>query len=231
MAIAPKRLFIPNKATGKQGQPEYGTDMRAIENFNPINQIIPGTGITVSPTDGTGPSVTINSSGGGGTGIGFMTITMAPDINDTPLFLGPSDPSSIGDTYVQLFSNSSGGLQFYTFASSWIVAPSAGDSIDLLPIFQAPIFTGGGIGLEWTLNAVGWDLANSGQVTSNLVTITSGATIQPPTSDYGSPSLTSDLTFVNGTGNSGNGFVTAGGETAYIASVSGRIDVQNGTTF
>lgn len=68
--MIPKRLFIPRKESDTAGdhKTDYSTDMRAIENFNPINQLVAGSGVTLSPTNGEGPQVTVSASGGTGSG-------------------------------------------------------------------------------------------------------------------------------------------------------------------
>jgi hypothetical protein len=73
-----RNLFIPRKATtGKVGQPDYGTDMRAIEkwaNSIPITELVAGSNITLTPSNGQGSTVEIAASGGGGGG-GYASIT------------------------------------------------------------------------------------------------------------------------------------------------------------
>lgn len=77
-------LLIPRKTQKPVQQPDYGTDMRAIEQWamqvakqNPIIELVAGTGITLNPTDGLGPTVEISASGTGGyaslTGVGETT--------------------------------------------------------------------------------------------------------------------------------------------------------------
>lgn len=60
-------LFIPRKTQNPVQQPDYGTDMRAIETWakNVIVQLTAGSGITLTPSGGVGPVVEIAASGGG----------------------------------------------------------------------------------------------------------------------------------------------------------------------
>lgn len=73
MALLPNflRLLIPHKADGHGRTPvtyeTYGTDMRAIERWaqNVVMQLEAGTGITLTPTSGRGPTVKISASSSG----------------------------------------------------------------------------------------------------------------------------------------------------------------------
>src|SRR5271154_1318782 len=103
MALPPKKLLIPRKGIKTPNLPvstsDHDTNMRAIEEYinnlapGGVIQLIAGTNITLSPTDGQGV-VTINAtSGGGGGSLGFIDVTagmdqdLYPFVSDIGIFL------------------------------------------------------------------------------------------------------------------------------------------------
>lgn len=231
MATTKKRLFIPRK-TAADAHNGYGTDMRAIENFNPINKLIAGSGVTLLPADGTGPEVEISASGGGG-GTGKwglfqfqagMDQTINPSIaGGGSIWMGEIDqPTAAPQDVVKLVppgNISSSSVFTFTFSMQWIVFPIAGASMVILPGFEAPNYTFGltEIKVACVLNAWSFD---SNQV-MYAVTGSSPTIVAPPSTfvqthlaDYTvDDTVGADLTFTDvggGTGGQG-GFVTAGG--------------------
>jgi hypothetical protein len=96
-----KQLLIPGKTQRPVSQPAYENDMRAIETWaqHVIVQLVAGSGITLSPTSGQGPVVTISSSGGGG---GITDITSNSGLIDVVNPTGPvTDLSVHGFPFLQ----------------------------------------------------------------------------------------------------------------------------------
>lgn len=248
MAQAPnhKKLVVTNKskAPPKAAPVDYPTDMRTIEqwaNSLPVGveQIIAGTDITISPTDGEG-IVTINSTGGGGgSNAGLFELLLQPDsgVTTPTMWLSGQVYQTVGETFVALQSNSTGSSQEYTFAGVWIAFVTSGQSAAILPEWTAPAFTGPDLVLIISgMEALDYlTFTNYAQAApSNGISIPSGGTGQFATTDFpGGLNVTAgtDLSFVNGTGNSGNGIVSAGTQPFYLVSIAGSIVVSTGTTF
>lgn len=247
MTLPPKRLFIPNK-NAPDAHHQYGQDMRAIEIFNPINKLVAGSGITLTPADGSGPQVEIASSGGGGgtsPGIGFLGA--GSDTNDYPfttIHLGMNDDNSAigqqGSEYC-LFDNTTLSAQKYSFAKSWFTYVAPGDTVNFLPIVRAPNFTGSNLIITLvmscqSIDATEMDVENT---FATSITLASGATTRPPAADYANVTSTgTDISFIQGTGtSSGSGQISTGGGSPgtlaglYLASVQLEIAVPAGNTF
>jgi hypothetical protein len=247
--IAPnqKKLLIPRKGTKLPSAPvsqsDHDANMRAIEiwaNAQPaggVSQLIAGTNITLDPADGLG-AVTINSSGGGGGGTpSTVTITTSTDFNDYPSTFfpfGPTDPSHLGVSNWSVWSNAGGSAVHYTFGIGWMTLVNGGDSINFLPIFEVPAFTGGSgeIGFQFYYWACDSSFVNFASYEGNL-NLTTGQSLQTTTADLTpiDPVGGGDLSLVSGSGTSGNGLVSTGGGILYWCGVSGIIAVPAGTTF
>lgn len=245
MAVAPnhKKLIIPKKQMPK-AHAGYSDDMRTIEQWandqvNGVSQLIAGTNITLDPTSGEGV-VTINASGGGGGGApGFLELIAGPDIstiNAEALMLGPSNqqgPGVVAESVWPLFSNASGSDQTYQFVPSWFVIASGGTSIVFLPQVTAPAFTGGtgDISIQFIIECASTDWSNFAEYSTGATLLASGATLQPPITDYSIVNTASDIVLTAGPGFSGNGLVTQGSGLPYLASTSLYVTVPTGTTF
>lgn len=251
--IAPnqKKLLIPRKGAKVPNAPvsqsDHDANMRAIEIWanaqapGGVTQIIAGTNITLDPTDGLG-AVTINSAGGGGGGgVGILELELLPDVTvvTPPMWLGGTGGSSsglpIGAVQIPLSSNSSGATQTYTFGLSWIAFVS-GQSVAILPTWFAPTFTGSDLAIVFSMEALDYlAFTNYAQANpSDAISIASGASGQAATTDFpGGLNVTAgtDLSFVNGTGGSGNGIVSGGAVFVYLASITGYVSVADGVTF
>ncbi len=145
-----RTLLIPGKnATGAS----YKRDMQTLEAWarQPIQQLIAGSGITLSPSSGlatdskgNGPNpITISSSGGGSslTYCVFELVTAGDPTfwaNGFQLPTSPQDYSGLffggtnGTNTSQLFANSSGSSIFYTVGSSMVLKASGVNLAQLL---------------------------------------------------------------------------------------------------
>jgi hypothetical protein len=86
-----KQLIVPHKTMRRVDQPNYGQDMRQIEQWaeKVVMQLKAGSGITLSPSNGLGQTVTISASGG--TGGGCLTpVALVETVADS----SPGDPPS-----------------------------------------------------------------------------------------------------------------------------------------
>jgi hypothetical protein len=237
----PKKLQIPRKnRKGKDdslNQEDADVNWRAIEQWanglNPIFQLLAGTGITLTPSDGLGPTVEITSTGGSGAVLGHSTLNSGPDffqINAQAVFLGPTDQINTYFSYLDLQDGGTSG-SFNTTASSWIVAVIGGQSVCLYPAFIAPAYTGGGIQIlfqiqTWAINETNVAIYNAGPIS-----VASGATYQSVFADFTLVhNAGGDISLVAGSGSTGVGLVSAAGG-FYIASTTLTILVNAGTVF
>lgn len=238
---AAKRLFIPNKTQPEVRQPEYGNDMRAIEIFNPINHLIAGSGVTLTPADGTGPEVEIAATGGGGgNGTGAWEFDAGPDPTDfsggggPPFgipFSGVSMPSTgVNETsqWLTMDEPSLGGIhRQYCFTCSWLWNIFAGDAATFLPlILRVPQFTGS-IDITFSIFALRFDLTDIDIWTTNVTTyLASPINITVTDTDFvNNPAPTAgDFSLVPA------GLVTASGGVCFGASQA-IVTVSPGTTF
>jgi hypothetical protein len=215
MAIAnPKKLFVPHKTT--PGATNYGTDMRTIENWanglNPITQLTAGSGITLNPTDGEGPTVEISSSGGGTTlYYDFFGMVGLYDENAfqsfaIPLSAGDTSGVSVsnGQTNTVMLSNSGIDPAIYTMGNGWAVRTEANWAVTLPPYWFAPGYTGGGITGFWTIAAMSLDGLDYAFYYTGGETFTGGSSGQVPTSDFTASlgNYGTHLSLVPGPGNS-----------------------------
>lgn len=238
----PSNLLIPGKnALGSS----YLRDSQTIEQWarQPIQQLKAGSGITLSPAsglatdkNGNGPNpITISSTGGGG----GVTVSM---------FIFDTGPDSLGDNTTQnggaFFGGNLPGVApndsyvpmmlgvaphsvtgFMTFGLGWAIAGSPGSSVVYLPFFTVPTFTGGPIIVSASIGAISADNSNQGQwFLSPQLSMTSGQSLQTTAADWtNSFNNAGDLSFVAGTGDSGNGIVQASSRT-YLGGIWGTID-------
>ena len=243
----PKRLFVPRKTDPNAHQPGYGQDMRAIEAFNPINKLVAGSGVTLTPSNGEGPQVEIAASGGAGITSTLMSVNTGPDFADFPFNLLPFAGGWWQSTlvsWIQLFNtgvNVSANPNFYhqPCGLSWLTNLGAGQTVCAFPSFGGVQFTT----LNPSVNAIdiaeGFMWASNADFTSAIQcaftvpfgTMTSGVGFQIDTTtctvNY---TQGADLSLVPGTSGSGDGIVTAGGG-PYFAGVSCYIGVPSQTTF
>jgi hypothetical protein len=237
----PKKLFIPRKNTKPKdkdlNQNDADINWRAIENWandlNPILQLIAGSGITLNPTDGLGPTVTISSTGGGGTP-SSVTLQASCDSNDIPatmLPLGPSDFTNPGNSYWPIWTNTSGGTAHFSIGAGWMTDVNAGDSVNIFPYVAIPPFTGGPIGVQIIFWAAAFDLSNYINY-SGFHSFVAPTTYQFVAGDFVfQAGGGADLSLVAGAGTSGVGLVSAAGSIVYWAGVGGVVSVPTGTTF
>jgi hypothetical protein len=228
-----------------------GTDGRIIEqwaNEGIVRKINAGTNITTDPANGVdmGQGITINAMGGGsGNGPYFIDLYSGMDEEAGPagsfspgsgIFIGPNGEYSVLSPSSWTVFNTSDAAG-YTFASSWIVFPSSGQSVSVLPEITMPAYTytilHGPCSVTIVINAWGFDSVNAACYASSIVQVPPSASTQPPSSDY-NPIFTmgSDLSLVSGTGFIGTGIVSAGTEAAaYIGSTQVTLNVPVGVTF
>jgi hypothetical protein len=92
------QLLIPRKTQDPVAQPDYGIDMRAIEQWSKkvVMQLVAGSGVTLSPSSGLGPTVTVSASASGGGCLSPCVVVSAfsGDVASSP----PSGAATI-DTY------------------------------------------------------------------------------------------------------------------------------------
>jgi hypothetical protein len=235
----PKKLFIPNKDMTKVNQPGYGTDMRTIEvfvnnNSGSVTEITTGTPGVLTITNPTGPVVNIDSTGGGGGGgsPALLLLNAGIEVGDVPFTMlpfTPSNPSQPSISYWEMWSNATGSIILYNIAASWMTSVNPGDSVNLLPILTAPLYTGSDIGVNLSFWASTFDFSNQALYTGGKL-IPSGTTVQYATTDISGSINGADLSLVNGTGQSGNGLISSGG-LVYWGGVAGYISVPTGVTF
>ena len=249
MATQPtnKTLLIPNKnALSPAG---YLRDMQTLEMWarQPIQQLIAGSGITLSPTSGKGPGpITISSTGGGG-GISFGY--MQAFINSDPAVFSQIQGFGCDDasySYWYLPSNPTGSDQRFSFGGMWEVQdidPGGGPaSCAIFPMFAVPTYTGGGVSIEYVVMGV-FDIngntpppattagAAYGGASQGLpFSLPSGTTVQMADTDFNVLEA-AGFTFTAGSGFSGNGWIGTGTQDTILASISGAITIAAGTTF
>lgn len=243
----PKKLQIPKKNTRPKDQDLNQNDAdinwRAIEGWanglNPILQLTAGPGITLTPSDGEGPTVEIASTGGGSTYNMFGAQAGEDSANTTiPMWLSGVDPDSAGlITSFPIFSPQiSGGPFTYSFGISYITFPTAGQSVMFLPYNQFPlVYTGGAVGSAWQMTTLALDFSNFYTTSIANVPIPSGSgSFQLTDTDF-APLVPivggGDISLVAGSGTSGNGLVSAAGGKTYFTSLIGSVTAAFGTVF
>lgn len=239
-ALNHQKLIIPGK-NSRGAHPGYSQDARAIEmwaNEGIVRKLIAGSGVTLNPSSGidAGLGIEISASGGGGGGTpSLVTLIAGMDTNDYPfgVFTMPTDPSTEGASYWPVWSNSTAAPVLYMMGASWFCIVNGGDSVNLLPTVTVPGFTGGPLTYELYMASADATFTNLAMY-RGTITLTTGATVQIASSALSAipgGTATGDLSLVAGTGDSGNGFVSAAGGISYWCSVVGRIAVPAGTTF
>lgn len=263
MATRPtnRSLLIPGK-NYKAAHDGYRKDMQSLEIWarQPIQQLIAGSGITLSPASGLatdakgrGPNpITITATGGGGGGnapAAFADIMAGPEsLNpalgnwwpfSTPM-IGPqlNGPSQ---TPIPLFQHPGSpsvetGSDSPAFGNSWFTIVSAGQTVNFLPKLETPPFTGGTGFLMWQFYywAVSTDFTNGAMYTTKPANIPVGpfTSHQIAVADLVSVvTFGTDLTLTAGTGFTGNGLVSGGSLKPYFAGVNGSVVIPPGTTF
>jgi len=230
--------------TGKNKQAsDYGKDMREIEmwaNEGIVRSLHAGSGITLNPTDGvdTGTGITINATGGGGgTSVGYLIMYAGPDdalIPNQVVWTGiGGNPEGSGidlQSFIPLFSNATGSDVLIAFGSGWLAKVAASDSAALLPEFTAPTFTGGPIIISCEINAANAAFNQFAMYQNGGISFTSGEDYQFLNTDFTGISSGGDLTMTAGSGNSGNGLVSAAGG-VYWGGIAGYVTIPTGTTF
>ncbi len=243
----PKKLFIPGKTDTNAHQPGYGQDMRELEIFNPINKLIAGSGVTLNPTDGSGPQVEISASGGGGNNpSAFADLYAGPeflnaiDANFWPMatqVIGPQF-AGLGHTPIPCYNSPGGafntGDNLPVFGAAWFTILAAGQSANIFPKFATPLFTGGTGDLQFNYYfwAVSTDFTN-GLMWTGSTYVPSFTAQQAVIGDLISNLVAfgTDLTLTAGSGNTGNGIVSGGAGIPYFAGVNGTVNVPGGTVF
>lgn len=243
MAVAPnhQKLIVPGK-NSQGGNAGYATDMRTIEqwaNEGIVRKLIAGSGITLDPSSGVdaGQGIEITSSGGGGsTPPGFLKLISGPDgaeLLATALIFGPSDPGHPDTSWWQLFSNPGAFIVDQTIGSGWFVAANGGESASILPEVDTPAFTGGSgtIGFDLVIAAAALDYSNYLIAESSSVLVGPSTHYQFLDTDFSVLSSgPGDFALTAGSGESGNGIVTAGGVIA-LGCMYGTVSIPAGTTF
>lgn len=244
MATA-KKLFIPGK-TAPPAHQGYKEDMQTLEIFNPINKLIAGSGVTLNPTDGTGPQVEISASGGGSTkGFAVMEVDAGIDASLSAFnFIFPLSPTGQYNTCASqwtLLDSRSGIIEVnpkFPYGNSWFanLDSQPNTSVNFLPNINFPPFGGGN---PCTLDAYFW--AASMDFTNYALYTINGYNIAPsgsPTSfQFLSTDFTlvanagADLILVAGSGASGTGIVSASGSIPYLAGFGGSVTVPFSCTF
>jgi len=238
MATTPpnqNKLIITGK--GKQGTIS-GTDARIIEQWANAHHLIAGTNITIDNPDAVNP--TINATGGGGgTSVGYFDMLAGPDENGVELHLffmgmgGGDSGDALGllESLIPMFSNATGSDVWVSFGSGWMTKAGVGESVNVLPQFTAPAFTGGPIDIGVEIAAGNATFSNYAIFAGNPVSYTTGETYQFQTTDFTvQGNAGADLSFVNGSGQSGNGIISAAGG-VYWAGITGAFQIPTGTTF
>jgi len=232
--------------TGKNKKAsDYGTDMRTIEqwaNEGIVRSLHAGSGITLSPSTGvdTGTGITITATGGGGgTSVGYWSMYAGPDENAIELhafFMGMGNATSgtalgLLQSVIPVFSNATGSDVWVSFGAGWMTKAGVGESVNVLPEFTAPAFTGGPIDLGCEIAASNATFSNYAIFASNPISYTSTEDYQLQTTDFTTQGHAgADLSFVNGSGQSGNGIISAAGG-VYWCGISGAFQIPTGTTF
>lgn len=255
MATTPKRLFIPGKHD-PSAHKLYSTDMQIIERFNPINRLIAGSGVTLSPSNGTGPEVTVSAPSSSGTSVGYLQVIAGPDDNLNPslvFFMGSGNIFgqrflADGQSSIPLFSNNSGSDKFVSWGSGWVAnVPGAagggtgwsGSAICILPTFTAPTFTGPSIEISCAMGAAdvngspgAWSQFRN-MIDTSSTAFLSGASFQFPVTNFSSGfAIGADLIVVSASGNTGNGICNNGVPTlALWGGINVTVRIPTGVTF
>lgn len=240
---AAKRLFIPQKTSFDPKSWLEG--MRTLENFNPINKLVAGSGVTLNPADGSGPEVEISSSGGGGgssvgmllTDCGMESLGDNTD-NNGGIFLGVGFDQAFPNTLTTYLISPNGtvGANQIKFGFAWAISnPGTGGAISLLPKFYAPDFTGAtDINISAViLGAMSTDNTNQAKwVAEGPFAIPSGGTYQTLNTDFTNEFINGTDTgaLAAGSGDSGNGIVSNGANLTYLGSMYAIVDF-TGATF
>lgn len=249
----PTNLILPGKnALGST----YLRDTQTLEQWarQPIQQLIAGSGVTLSPSnglathsDGTGPHpITISASGGGGGPTStLMNIFTGPDQADFPYNLLPFSGGwwqSNLQTFVELFNTGSNpdlGVTYgVPFGVSWLTQLAANQTVVAFPRFSGATFTTLAItnyinitgGYFWASNA---DLSSAMQCSFSVPsgTMVSGQPYQILITDVSiNYTLGTDLSLVPGSTGFSDGLVSAAGG-VYFGGVSCFIQVPEETTF
>lgn len=245
MAIPPstRNLLIPGKSL-PDAHDGYQKDAQTIEIWarQPIQQLIAGSNITLSPASGlatdskgNGPQpITISATGGGGGagGAAFVDLSAGPDASLTNARPYVATPMSSGayagsfyDSHWPVFSNSSGGTLRYGVGSTWTVDVGAGITINSFPTVTIPAFTGGPVEARFMFFAVSYDFVN--QAGYGLVhSFASGGSYTFVAADlqaYTGP--------VGDAAQTAAGIISTAGSIPYLCGVNGYVSVPNGTTF
>jgi hypothetical protein len=260
MAILPsnRNLFIPGKAkkpANKAAKPgpsvpheTYQKDMQTLETWakQPIQQLIAGSGITLTPSSGLasnttgGPNpITIAATGGGSSvNVGAGSLIAQPDDNEMSIsFFFPftsNDHDVEGVSYWYAFSNPS-AIRKLNIESSWMIIVNSGDSVNIFPTITVPAFTGGTgfVSFQFWFWAADATFANYAVYAGGGAhALASGVTYQYTAGDMTLQHTSStDISLVAGSGNTGVGLVSAAGGITYWAGVVGALAVPAGTTF
>lgn len=237
LLTAAKKLFVPGK-NDPDAHKQYGKDMRVLEIFNPINKLVAGSGVTLTPADGTGPQVEIAASGGGGGAAAAMFYLGAgPDTSAFPVPISPgmstaAYPGTFFDNFWPLFTNNSGGVQQFPVGSTWMVIVAGGVSINTLPQIIIPPYTSVS-NIQVNLTYYALDFAFTNFAAYGLRHTFPAGTFAAPTSftfastdaavyfgPVGDPSLDPALGII-----SGAGFIP------YMCGVDGYVATATGTVF
>jgi hypothetical protein len=240
-----QKLVVTNKQLPLSSG-NYRDDMRTIEqwaNEGIVRKLIAGSNITLTPSNGVdqGQGIEIAASGGGGGALpAYGGLTCGMDSSQYPFaqWIGPTDPSFTNACQIGPLQQDEPTAVHYTFATSWITAVGiAGLSVLTLPEFSLPAFSNAGSNpILFTFYIGAWDFdtsfTNYAQYEGTVSIPVAGGSVQCTVGDLTAIEAASgDLSLVAGSGQSGNGLVSAGAGLSYIASISGAADVPAGTTF
>jgi hypothetical protein len=185
-----------------------------------------------------GNGVEVIGSGGGGTSVGYFSMYAGPDVNAIELhafYMGmgggqTSDALSELQSQIPVFSNATGSDVWVSFGAGWMTKAGVGESVNVLPEFTAPAFTGGPILVACEIAAGNAAMTNYAIFTAG-VDFTSTEDYQFQTTDFSTEGHAGgDLSFVNGSGQSGIGIVSAAGG-VYWGGITGAFQIPDGTTF
>jgi len=239
-----QKLILTNK---NKGTPEDAIDKREMEmwaNEGIVRSLHAGSGITLSPSTGvdTGTGITISSSGGGGgSSVGIFGLSAGPD-SLTGTFLSPNLLTLAWPNYIPHYLLNPDGTILTGAAAvgaGWVAfigasSPASNNSVNLLPILQAPDFTGAAtISVDQLyMGAQSTDGVNQARYHfTSPFTMTSGENYQTVAADWTVDwNNGGDLTMTAGTGDTGNGLVSSAATATYLAGVWGEV-LYTGATF